>query len=98
MADGIAFPLRNASVWAPVQRHNAGAVNHLVENHDGAGSLEELNIVIVGAGSDRRSGIGTDEAALAERPVFPGVGVRMSYLIVAVGNRSKLCLLLSFRC
>ena len=55
---------------APVERDDAGVVDHLVEDHHGVGRLEQLHVVVVGARRHRRPAVEAQDAALRERPVL----------------------------
>ena len=48
-------------------------VNHLVVDHDPVFRLNQQNVVVVGTGRHRRAGHAPQDAALAERPIQPGV-------------------------
>src|SRR5579859_6801877 len=94
MANRVSPPLANAPVWTPIQRDDASAVDHFIENHDGSGSLEQLNIIVVGARNHRRPGVEAHETTLLERAIFPRIGGRMSELVIALRSRTKVRFLL----
>jgi hypothetical protein len=53
----ISLPLANVPMRTPIQGDDAELVDHLVENRHVFRSLEQLNIVVVRAWSDWRSGV-----------------------------------------
>ena len=57
-------------VRPPVQRDEAGAVDHLVEDQHGVLRLHQLHVVVVGARDHRRPRVEADDAALGERTLF----------------------------
>src|ERR1700740_2087991 len=94
VANRVSPPLTNGAVRTPIQRDNASAVDHFVENHHISWSLEELNIIVVGARNHGRPGIETDETTLLQRPILPRIGRRMSKLVIALRGRAQVRLLL----
>src|SRR5438874_7097797 len=61
------------------------------------GRLEQLHVVVIGAGLHGWSGIGPHQAAFPQRPVFPGIDLRAAEVIVAIVYRPCLRPLLAFR-
>src|SRR5215471_15909153 len=79
-----------------VERNDPRIVDHLVDDRDISGSLEQLDIVVVGARGHRRSGIKPEDAALRQRPVFIRVGVGPAKDGVVAPRRNAVRSLLSF--
>src|ERR1700730_16063767 len=79
-----------------VERNDPRIVYHLVDDRDISRSLEQLDIVVVGARRHRRSGIEAEDAALRQRPVFMGVGVGPAKVGVVARGRNEVRSLLSF--
>ena len=59
---------------AAVERHDPYRVNHLGHQHHLVGSLEDLQVLVVAAGRDRRAGVEAENAAVEGAAVEPGVG------------------------
>jgi hypothetical protein len=51
MGNGIAFPFQLFGMVLAVKTNNPGSVNHFVENHDVFFGLNNLHVVVVGAGN-----------------------------------------------
>ena len=65
----------------PIQRNDSGAMYDLVEQHHLIGSLENLYVLVVAAGSHRRSGVEAQDAPREE-------STRAEILDKAAGRRS----------
>src|SRR5205085_7911347 len=98
VAARVPLPLTNVQIRAAIHGDDASVVDHLGEDRDVVGSLEQLDIIVVGAWGHWRSGIQPHDATLLQRSVFPRVGVGTSKLIVARRCRAQGCSLLSVRC
>src|SRR4029077_12785551 len=79
-----------------VERNDPRIVDHLVKDRDISGSLEQLDIVVVGARGHRRPGIKAEDAALRQRPVFIRGGVGPAKGGVVAPRRNEVRSLLSF--
>src|SRR5215467_13887891 len=79
-----------------VERNDPRIVDHLVDDRDISRSLEQLDIVVVGARGQRRSGIKTEDATLRQRPVFIRVGVGPAKVGVVAPRRNEVRSFLSF--
>src|SRR5437762_7445762 len=58
---------------AAIERDDASVMNHFDQNRHLAGTLHDLNIVVIGGGNHRRSSGSPDDASLGERTVFRAV-------------------------
>src|SRR5712671_3982595 len=96
VAPRITPPKRDVPMWTSVERNDPRIVDHLVDDRDKSGTLEQLDIVVVGARGHRRSGIKAKDAALRQRPVFMRVGVGPAENSVVARRRNGVCSLLSF--
>src|SRR5262245_52382498 len=96
VAPRITPPKRDVPMWTSVERNDPRIVDHLVDDRDKSGTLEQLDIVVVGARRHRRSGIKAKDAALRQRPVFMRVGVGPAENSVVARRRNGVCSLLSF--
>src|SRR5207248_3084926 len=59
-------PPREGAVRAAVGRDDACVVDHLGEDDDVAGRLDDLQVVVVGAGNHRRTGVETEKTAIGD--------------------------------
>src|SRR5438477_2409844 len=98
MPAGVAQPLADVlgEMWASVERNDAMFVDHLVKNRHISGSLDNLNIVVVGARNYGQRA-GRQNAALRKRPVFVRVRTGTSKLGFTVLGRAGLSTLLPLR-
>src|ERR1700686_4302913 len=71
VANRVSPPLANTPMRTPIHRDDASAVDHFIENHHGSGSLEQLNIIVVGARNHGWPGIEAHETTLLQRAIFP---------------------------
>ena len=79
-------------MFAAIERHDARVVNHLRHHDDVILGLDDLNVVVVGARRERRSGVEAENAAFAERPILGAI--RWSALFPR--GRAGACPLLRF--
>src|SRR4029079_13165197 len=65
-----ARPLRERAVWTTVNRDDPRVVDHLVEDHDVAGRLNDLEGVVVGTGDHRRTRVEAEDASIDQAQIF----------------------------
>src|SRR6266849_5935367 len=70
VAARVAHPPPDGSMRTPVHRDDARVMNHLVENHDVVGELDELDVVVVDARQHRRTRDRPQETPLVQAEIF----------------------------
>ena len=81
IADGVAFPLELPGVMLAVEPDHPGRMHHLVQDHDGVLRLNDLHVVVVGAGDHGRSADEPGDAAVDGGAAFGPGAVEDHFLV-----------------